>query len=251
MISFVIPAYDEERLIGGTIDALHAAGAALGEAYEIVVVDDASSDATADIARAHGARLVRVALRHIAATRNAGARAASGELLVFVDADTLVPPDTARAAVDAMRQGAVGGGAPLRFDGAVPLSVRVLTAVAMAAFRALGRAAGCFIFCTRAAFDAIGGFDEAYFGAEDLVMSRALKRHGRFVVLRTPVITSGRKIRTHRARDMLRVLARLAFQGPRVIKQRRGMELWYGERQHDVDAAEKDRPSRFGRKPFR
>ena len=88
MLSFVIPAHDEPPRLPSTLQALHEAARACGVDYEIVVVDDASSDGTADVAVAQGARVVRVEHRHIAATRNAGARAAVGDVLVFVDADT-------------------------------------------------------------------------------------------------------------------------------------------------------------------
>ena len=80
LISFIVPAYDEEILLGATLDALHAAGSSLKEPYELVVADDASTDRTASIAERHEARVVRVAHRQIAATRNSGARAAMGEL---------------------------------------------------------------------------------------------------------------------------------------------------------------------------
>src|SRR5262245_53133665 len=77
--SFSVPAHDEARLIGATLQCLHDAARSLRLAYEIVVVDDASSDDTAAIARSLGARVLRVEHRHIAATRNAGARVALGE----------------------------------------------------------------------------------------------------------------------------------------------------------------------------
>jgi hypothetical protein len=84
---------------------------------------------------------------------------------------------------------------------------------------------------------AVGGFDEAFYGAEELVMSQALKRHGKFVVLRQAVMTSGRKLRTHSVREMLAVLARLALRGPGAVKQRQGMDLWYAERREDPQDA--------------
>ena len=91
-ISIIVPAHNEEALLGGTLRALGRAAANLGEDCEIVVVDDGSTDRTAEIAATLGARVVRVDVRHIAAARNAGARAAIGDVFVFVDADTLVPP---------------------------------------------------------------------------------------------------------------------------------------------------------------
>lgn len=233
MISFIVPAYNEERLLGATLDALHAAGRAVGEHYELVVVDDASTDQTALVAQRHGALLVSVAHRQIAATRNSGAREAKGELFIFVDADTIVDEAVARSAVQAMRDGAVGGGAAVQFDEAVPLYGRLMMPVLVRLFRAARLAAGCFLFCTRSAFVAVGGFDEAFYGAEELVMSRALKRYGKFVILRHAVTTSGRKLRTHSAREVLMVMGRLALRGPKAVKQRQGMELWYAERRED------------------
>lgn len=233
MISFIVPAYNEERCLGATLDALHAAGRAAGEPYELLVVDDASTDRTALIAQRHGALLVSVAHRQIAATRNSGARKANGDLFIFVDADTIVDAAVVRAAVEALRDGAVGGGAAVEFDGTVPLYARLLMPILVRLFRAARLAAGCFLFCTRDAFAAVGGFDETFYGAEELVMSRALKRHGRFVVLRQAVITSGRKLRTHSVGEVLMVIGRLALRGPKAVKQRQGMELWYAERRED------------------
>jgi glycosyltransferase involved in cell wall biosynthesis len=233
MISFIVPAYNEERSLAATLDALHAAGRAVGEPYELIVVDDASTDRTATIASRHGALLVRVAHRQIAATRNSGARKANGDVFIFVDADTTVNEAVVRAAVEALRGGAVGGGAAVQFDGAVPLYARLLLPLLVRVFRAARLATGCFLFCTRDAFAAVGGFDEAFYGAEELVMSRALKRYGNFIVLRQAVVTSGRKLRTHSVREVLIVLGRLVLHGPGAVKQRQGMELWYAERRED------------------
>lgn len=236
MISFIVPAYNEEALLGRTVSALHEAGRALGEPFEIVVADDASTDRTADVARAHQARVVPVNHRQIAATRNAGARAATGTMLIFVDADTVVAPAATRAAVAAMRGGAVGGGCATRFDGRIPLYARFLLATAVPVYRMMGFAAGCFLFCTRTAFDAVGGFDETMFGAEEAAMSRSLARHGRFVVLREYVTTSGRKLRAYSARELLGPLARLALSGAKSVRRREGLDMWYGERRPDPGA---------------
>jgi len=233
MISFIVPAYNEERVLGATLDALHTAARAVGEPYEVVVADDASTDRTAFVARSHGARVVLAAHRQIAATRNSGAREAKGDLFVFVDADTTVNEAVVRSAVRALRDGAVGGGAAVRFDGDVPWYARALLPVIVRLFRAARLAAGCFLFCTRSAFVAVGGFDETFFGAEEIIMSRALKRQGRFVILRQAVRTSGRKMRTHSAGEVLLVMFRMALRGTKAVRQREGMELWYAERRED------------------
>jgi glycosyltransferase involved in cell wall biosynthesis len=235
VISFVVPAYNEEQLLGRTLQALNEAGRAVGEPFEVVVVDDASTDRTAEVACQYGARVVPVNHRQIAATRNAGARDSSGELLIFVDADTVVTTAAVREAVGAMRAGAVGGGCAFQFDGRVPLYGRVLAMVTLPLYRLLGFACGCFLFCTRAAFVAVGGFDERMYGAEEAIMSRALRRHGPFVVLRECVTTSGRKLRAHSAREVLGLLVRLALAGPKSVRQRTGLELWYGARRDDPE----------------
>src|SRR3989442_1575013 len=90
VISFIIPAHNEEELIGRTLSALHQSARALGEPYEAIVANDSSTDRTGAIALEHGARVVAVNRRQIAATRNAGARAAIGDMFIFVDADTMV-----------------------------------------------------------------------------------------------------------------------------------------------------------------
>ncbi|MFN0008388.1 MAG: glycosyltransferase [Planctomycetota bacterium] len=236
MISFVVPAYNEERVLGATLDAIGAAARACGEAFEIVVADDASTDGTADVARRHGAQVVPVHHRQISRTRNSGARAARGEILVFVDADTRIDGAVLRAALAALRSGAVGGGAEVRFDGRVPWYGRSFAWAVLAFARMARLASGCFVFCTREAFEAVGGFDESLFGAEEWALSRALARKGRVVILREPVTTSGRKLRTHSPSEVLRLFLKIGLRGPKVLRDRRGLDLWYGERREDPEA---------------
>jgi glycosyltransferase involved in cell wall biosynthesis len=233
MVSVIIPAYNEELLLGQTLRAVNDAGGALGEPFEVIVADDASTDHTASIAREHGARVVSAGHRQIAATRNAGAQAASGEMFLFVDADTTVNPSAVGAAIRAMRNGAVGGGCAFRFDGRLPLYARIMAAVVIPLYRVLRLASGSFLFCTRPAFEAVGGFDEGLYGAEEAVMSWRLRRQGRFVVLREVVVTSWRKLRAYSPGEILALLARLACAGPNAVRRRQGLELWYGERRPD------------------
>jgi glycosyltransferase involved in cell wall biosynthesis len=233
VISFIVPAYNEELLLPATLSALEAAAQALGEPSEIVVVDDASTDRTAAVAEEHGARVIQVNHRQIAATRNSGAREAKGDLFIFVDADTVVNPAVVRAAVDAMRDGAVGGGCDLRFDGRLPFWARLMIVAFRPVYRVGRLASGSFLFCTRQAFDAVGGFDATLFAAEEAVMSRALHGQGRFVVLRETVLTSGRKLRAYSAWEVFRVLSRLALLGRRALRNRQGLDIWYGARRVD------------------
>ena len=230
MLSFVVPAYNEERLLAASLDAIHAAARELGVAYEIVVANDASTDATEAIATAAGARVVTAEHRKISATRNSGARAARGERLVFVDADTHVNAAVLRAALAALDAGAVGGGAEVDFDERAPRWGHVTIRAVIAFMRAMRWAAGCFIFCTREAFEAVGGFDERQFAAEEIVLSAALKRRGRFVILRERVTTSSRKFDFHSPWQTLRLVLRLGLRGFSATRSRRHTDFWYDGR---------------------
>jgi glycosyltransferase involved in cell wall biosynthesis len=154
MISFIIPAHNEEHWLGRSISAIRRALETVKEPYEIIVVDDASTDGTVAVAEAHGVRLARVARRQIAATRNSGARAAKGDIFFFVDADTLATQEAIQAGLQAMQEGAVGGGCMFAFEEALPLWARVLHAGALLLSRPLGTVGGCFLFCTREAYEA-------------------------------------------------------------------------------------------------
>jgi len=232
-VSFVVPAHNEEPLIGATLDAIHAAARGVALPYEIVVANDASTDATAAIALAHGARVVDCEHRQIARVRNTGARASSGDVLIFVDADTIVSPAVVRASLAALDRGAVGGGPSVHVEGPQPWWGPVALFALIECMRVMRWAAGCYVFCRRTAFDTVGGFDEQLFVAEEIALSRALQRVGRFVILRERVLTSGRKMRTHSAWDLVRLLTGFVRYGPALLRSRERLSLWYGERRHE------------------
>ena len=98
--SVVVPAYDEEALLPSTLESIRAALAAVPWPGEIVVGDDNSKDRTAEVARAAGARVVFEPHHQIARARNAGARGAAGEWLVFVDADKVAALEAATTKAD-------------------------------------------------------------------------------------------------------------------------------------------------------
>ena len=237
MFSFIIPAHNEEKLLPRTLESIHAAAKAVGEPYEIIVADDASTDATADIARQHGAKVVTVDHRQISRTRNSGAAEATGDVFVFVDADTMINEAVLRGVRAEINHGAVGGGAGIGFDGKLPLYGRLLLRpVDFLYHRLAGYAYGCFVYCTREAFQAVGGFDETLFASEEITMSIALRREGRFVLLREPVTTSGRKLRTYSFWEALRILLGFILGGgQRTMKSRDRLGLWYDPRRPDTE----------------
>ena len=232
-LSFIVPAHNEQRLIAACLQAIHASARELRADYEIIVVDDASTDDTAGIACEHGARVVQVQHRQIAASRNSGGHAANGDWLFFIDADTLINPDYLAAALRALRGGASGGGAGVKLIGPTRLHERIGQWLMIHVFRLVGVTPGCSLFCTRAAFKAIGGFDERYYAGEDVAMGRALARHGRLVIVHEVVMTSARKLRTHSLGYQLRLLGRFLWRGRRMLHSRDELEMWYGDRRDE------------------
>jgi glycosyltransferase involved in cell wall biosynthesis len=231
-LSFVVPAHDEAAMIGATVAAIVRAAEAVGEPYEVIVVDDSSTDGTGALAEAAGARVVRTEVRQISRARNAGAAVATGDTLVFVDADTLVSVEVLQELVCARRDGVVAGGATIRFDEPTPRFVKVMTAVFLVMARTLRMAAGCFFFCARDAFNEVGGFDATMYAAEEIDLSRKLRRRGRFLILKSVVTTSGRKARTHSHGELWRSFLAIAIR-PRIVRERSRLALWYGPRRRD------------------
>jgi glycosyltransferase involved in cell wall biosynthesis len=227
LISFVVPAYNEEKCLGDTLAAIHAAARENALEYEVVVANDASTDSTAAIAEAHGARVVDVAYRQISRTRNAGAREARGERLIFVDADTRVNAAVVSEALAALDAGAVGGGAMPLFEASAPRWAHASLSVVALTMRTFRLAAGCFVFCRRAPFEAIGGFDERHFAGEEIMLSLAMRKHGRFVILRERLVTSARKSAGMSFGQFMRLCFRLTFRGMGAIRRREGNEFWY------------------------
>ncbi len=228
MISFIVPAHNEEAWIGRCLSAIATAMESVAPDHKVIVVDDASTDATARFALQRGAHVIRVAHRNIAATRNSGAKEAGGDVLFFVDADTLITGKIVHSALCAIEQGAVGGGCVPRYEEPMPAWFHLFYPLMVIASRWVVRqTGGACVFCTREAFDASDGFSEVHYAAEEVVWIEALKRHGRFVVLRETVVTSGRNVRGQSPWTIARLIARLLFRGPDGFRDRRGLDLWY------------------------
>ena len=227
MISFIVPAYNEELELPSTIAAIHTATSGAAQAYEIIVVDDASTDATPEIAAQAGARVLSIHRRQIAAVRNAGARVAQGEYLFFVDADTRINRTHIMEAIAAVESGYAGGSARVVTDGFVPLWGRIFVRVFCTLYFGLNLGAGAFLFTTRRNFNAVGGFDERYFIGEEVYFSLGLRKLGRFKVLREPILTSGRKLRMYSARQIFGNFFAVIIGGRRVARSRAKLHLWY------------------------
>ena len=229
MLSFIVPAHNEELWLGKCLTSIHTTMQTIREPYEVIVVDDASTDSTHQLAVQSGARTLQVNHRKISAVRNTGARAASGEIFFFVDADTQINERAAIAALAALRAGAAGGGCLFDFDAPAPLWARITLSGASAMARLIRWACGCFLFCTRQTYNATGGFCEDLYAGEDIAFIQALKKVGRFVVLKPKVLSSGRKLDVVGPWEVLTLMLRIAIRGPRYDSEKI-RDMLYGRR---------------------
>jgi len=233
-ISVVVPAFNEEALLPGSLAAIRAAMGAFDEA-ELIVCDNNSTDHTAEIARAAGAKVVFEPINQIARARNAGAAAASGDWLVFVDADSYPSKDLFQEAREAIQAGCLAGGATQATDSR-DATFRVSMALWNRLSRAARWAAGAFIFCEARAFRELGGFNEELYASEEIDLFRRLKRRGRrdgreIVILhRHPLRTSDRKWQLYSAGEFFRFLLKLLFFGRRTVRDRNACHAWYDGR---------------------
>ena len=230
-ISVVVPAFNEEKLLAETLDCIRSAMQPLDWDAELIVCDNNSSDRTAEIARAAGARVVFEPVNQIARARNAGAAQASGDWLLFVDADSQ-PSNGLFLELDLVlkQKDFVGGGSTVEMatdDWFARLAVWIWNRFS----RATGWAAGSFIFCRAAAFREIGGFSEQLYASEEIDFSRRLKRLGNMLILhRHPLRTSGRKAQLYSWRELSYFLFRMIVTGGRALRRRDECFAWYDGR---------------------
>jgi rSAM/selenodomain-associated transferase 2/rSAM/selenodomain-associated transferase 1 len=187
-LSIIVPTLNEADSIAaqlGALAPLRARGA------EIIVADGGSTDGTAALAQPHADRVIH-APRGRALQMNAGAGVAHGACLLFLHADTRLPPDADGHVEAALSGGHAWGRFDVAIDGEhvlLPLIARLMNLRSRLTGIATGDQA---IFVSRAAFAACGGFPAIPL-MEDIALSRALKRIGRPACLRQRVRTSGRR----------------------------------------------------------
>lgn len=236
-VSVVIPAYNEEKLLGACIDSARAAFAAQPACpeYELIVCDNRSTDGTAALAAARGVKTVFEPLNRIAGARNRGAAAASGDWLLFIDADSLLSPALLAETLRLMDAGACcGGGALVAFAPPPPAWGAALTRLWNFISIIFTLAAGSYIFCRRDAFTWVGGFSPLLYAAEEIELSGALKRWGRKRSLGFKIITSARHLSSARKFRMYGVREFLAegfdfLRGPfSALKDPARLKIFYG-----------------------
>ena len=239
-VSVIVPAFNEERVLAASLASVRRAMAPfaqLGWAHELIVCDNNSTDRTAEIAREAGATVVFEPVNQISRARNAGARCASGEWLIFVDADSHPSPELfAAVAAEIERGRCLAGGSTVRFDDRRHLALRVGEAGWNTLSRLTRWAAGSFIFCDAAAFRCVGGFSERLFASEEIDLFRRLKKLARAqrrtirILSRHPLRTSARKQHLYDWRAMWLFMIRTALSGGRTLRSRDECFAWYDGR---------------------
>ncbi len=238
--SVVIPAYNEARYLPRLRDSREEARRCRGSGacdVEVIVADNASTDATADIAVRRGCRVVPVARRVSAAARNGGARAARGEILCFVDADMRVHSDTFGAIERAMASDrAIGGATGVTLERwSVGLACTYLMLLPMVWLTGMDTGV---VFCRREDFWQVGGYDESRPIAEDVTFLWALRRLGRRRRARLVRVTEAKAVASTRKFDrygdwhyFTRVLPRVVAAGFRPSRLGGFIDdYWYRDR---------------------
>lgn len=237
-ISIVIPAFNEEQLLGRSLGKIKLAAGAFEQREwetELIVCDNNSTDRTAVIARAAGATVVFEPINQIARARNRGAAAATGDWLLFVDADSEPAAELFADVAEEISSGnCLAGGATVKMDTRHPLACVTLAGWNCAS-RLFKLAAGSFIFCETRTFRKIGGFNEELFASEELDLSQRLKKaageaNKQMVILsKHPLQTSARRLHLTSWRTHLRLLFRVALDR-RALRSREACNLWYDGR---------------------
>jgi glycosyltransferase involved in cell wall biosynthesis len=177
--SVLVPAHNEEAYLGACLASIEAAARPYPGDVETIVALNRCTDRTEELARSLGAVIVREDARNLAKIRNAAARAASGEILLTIDADSTMSTNMLSEVERALAGGrAIGGGVPIipdRLSLGIAATMLILAPYALARYRVSG---GMF-WCLRKDFEAIGGFDESMLSGEDLDFALRLRAYGR------------------------------------------------------------------------
>ncbi len=200
-ISVIIPAHNEERYVARCIDSIRKAADVYGGDVEIIVVCNRCTDATEQIAKANGARVVKDETRCIASVRNAGIRAARGRIIVTIDCDNRMTEGTLAEIAALLGTGEyIGGGSPMRFERySFPLWCNDIMCRVL--FRITRLYCGIF-WAEKQTFEAVGGFTELK-AMEDGATAKKLKKYGKSQEKRYTVLRENHLINSTRKFDAL------------------------------------------------
>lgn len=231
-VSVVVPAFNEEKIIAQSLAAMReacSAWEARGWEWELIVCNNNSTDRTGELALAAGARVVFEPVNQIARARNSGAAAATGDWLVFVDADSFPTERLFAKVADRIEEGRwIGGGCLVTME-EMPSAGRVLLGVWNWLSRITRWAAGSFVFCEAKVFRELGGFSENLYASEEVDFSQRLKKAGKRYGRRMTIITeerlstSPRKLHLYSRREQVAMFRRAIFSSEEVCGEPAGV----------------------------
>jgi glycosyltransferase involved in cell wall biosynthesis len=199
--SILIPARNEENYLPRCLQSIQAAAEPFANQVEIIVALNRCTDRTEQIALEHGAKVVRDDSRNLARIRNAAARAATGNIITTIDADSKMTANMLVEIDRLLRTGRYVGGGAMVLPERWSLGI-VATGIILSAVMLRHRVSGGLFWCLRKDFEAIGGFNETWVCVEDLDFARRLKTYGksqgtRFkTITKAHIVTSCRKFDT-------------------------------------------------------
>lgn len=238
-LSIVIPAFNEERLIGQCLQSISTSLTANykpGFTSETIVVDNNSTDSTAELARQAGARVVFEPVNQIGRARNAGAAQATGDWLLFIDADSLLNPALLADILQVIEEGKhVGCGSVIRMEGLQWWANSMLNLWTAVSIR-YRWAAGALVVCRTDAFRQVGGFNQELYAADEITLSQELAKWGRqrglqfSILTRHPLETSPRKVLLYSSQEIFGQLLRVLLSPRRSLQDKKQLPIWYDGR---------------------
>jgi glycosyltransferase involved in cell wall biosynthesis len=231
-LSVVIPAFNEEAILDRTLEAVHATTA--GASCEVIVVDNESTDRTAEIAARSGARVITEPVHNIARVRNTGAAAAGGDVLVFLDADTLVSRDLLAAIANVLRdENTIGGAVAVEYTEFRRWWMKGYVAGWRFWSRYFDMKQGAAQFCRTDVFQRLGGYDESIYMGEDIEFYWRMARHAKRTGARVHFLEKPRVLTSSRRFDRMGLWKTLLFTHPIFIrlgwKRKSFWRDWYDE----------------------
>lgn len=238
-LSIIIPAFNEELLIEQCVQsAFNSLDANKDPDFtsEVIVVDNNSTDRSADLARKAGAKVVFEPINQIGRARNAGAAAATGDWLLFVDADSLLNTGMIADILQMIKENRnVGCGSIMRMPGAPKWGNAILhawTGVSLL-FR---WASGALVVCRADAFRDIGGFSQELYVADEIKLSQLLKKWGKkrglkfSILTKHPLETSPRKLQLYSRREIIGQFFQLLLNPSQAWHDKKKLPMWYDGR---------------------
>ena len=234
-ISIIVPAFNEAEIIYHNLKRIENSFNQINYDFEkeFIVCDNNSSDETAILAKQFGAKTVFEPFNQIAKARNSGAKHASGDWFVFIDADSWPSVSLIQKMFDViLDEQYIGGSSKVKFNHA-PIWWKTSWEISNISMKLLQLTpTGAFLFCEKNAFNYLGGFNTDLFVLEDLDFVRRLrkfshKNNKKFIILNEPIYSSSRKAKTLGPKAFVKMAVALSKNGRNALKNRDNFPQWY------------------------